>query len=88
MNGQRRSETLESVLNKEKILKTRMHYSRMRTACLLTVSRSIPCISGMGLLNPSPGGRLPPPDADPPGGRPPPPEAEADPPWIQTTLVM
>ena len=61
----------ESVIH---ILKTRMHSSRMRTARLLTVSHSIPCILRRGdLLNPScrqtcesdPPGSRPRPDADP-----------------------
>ena len=48
-----------------------MHSSRMHTAYLLTVSRSTPCISGMGVCpTPLPGGRPPrcrlPMNADPP----------------------
>ena len=46
----------------------------MRTSCLLTVSLSIPWISGAGLEEE--GGLPTPLDADPPGGRPP----ESDPP--------
>ena len=43
---------------------TRMHCSRMRTARLLTIPRSIPCIIQEGLPTP-------PPETDPPGCRPP-----------------
>ena len=56
--------------------KTRMHSSRMRTAHLLTVSRSIPCVSGGGRVCPWMQTPL---DADPPGGIPPPPGCR--PPW-------
>ena len=50
-----------------------MHSSRIRTAHLLTVSRSIPCISGGG-------GFCPPPlNAAPPRCRPPTPDAELPP---------
>ena len=52
--------------------KTRMHSSRMRTAHLLTVSRSIPCVSGGG------GEGLP----NSPGCRPP----WRQSPWMQTPL--
>ena len=51
-----------------------MHSSRMHTACLLTVSCSIPSISG--------GGGLP----NPPGCRPPPPGCRPPSPWMQTPL--
>ena len=55
----------------DKTVNTRIHPSRIRTALLLTISRSIPCISGGGLPNPPPTIGRPP----PPGFRPP---------WMQT----
>ena len=68
-----------------------MHSSRMRTACSLTVSRSIP--GGGGLPSPH-GCRLlgvcpPPPNADPLNADPSPwmqTSLNADPPWMQTPL--
>ena len=60
-----------------------MHSSRMHTARLLTVFRSIPCRPPVGRPRGSaeprnPGCRPPPLDADPlpPGCRPPPPDAD------------
>ena len=51
------------------ILVTRMHCSKMRTTRLLTVSHSIPCISGGKSAQPSPECRLLKRKPLPPGGR-------------------
>ena len=72
------------------IFYTKMHSSRMRTAHLLTVSHSIPCISwGIRGLDRPRGCRIPLPDADsldvdPAGGRPP----QMQTPWRQTPRIQ
>ena len=76
----------DAMFTRNRYLNTRKNSSRMRTSRLLTVSHSIPCISGVcaqlppGCRPPSPSCRPSPLDADPPGhvtgmygGKPPPP---------------